>query len=167
MSKSLIGMFVVSLLLSRVLFAGELAKFSMICSQDTCDKPYSKTVSYHYLEPKKIDQNLKVILERIAGKQAQIWGDTILEGDYAADGNTRLDQVVNLYKSYELIGYLITYSERAWDTSVCQYDGIHDSTLLGCAPGRIVESSYVSLDFKDFFYDEKTAAVFKEDKYPK
>lgn len=171
MSKKLIGVFVFGYMFRSALFASEIVnsninfnseitKLSSMCSQENCDKPYSKLVSYHYLEQKKIDENLKKILERISYKQAQIWADTILEGDYAADGNTRLDKVINLYKNNELIGYLITYSEKAWNTSDCNYDGINDASLAGCVSGRIIESSYVSLDFKEYFYDDKTAAVF-------
>lgn len=172
MSKKLITVFAISFVLRSVLFAGEvvkdgrdfydeIAKFSSMCQQEKCDKPYSKSIIYHHLDTKIIDNNLKKILERIAHKQAQIWGDTILEGDYAAEGNTRLDQIINLYKDNELIGYLITYSEKAWFTADCSYDGINDSTLSGCVPGRIIESSYVSLNFREYFYDEKTAATFK------
>lgn len=172
MSKKLVGVFAISVLLKSVSFAqvtvknsldfqSEITKLSERCQEENCEKPYSKLVTYHRLDKQKINEGLKKIFERISFKQAQIWGDTILEGDYAAEGNTRLDKVTNLYKNSELIGYLITYSEKAWDTSNCVYDGINDATLLGCAEGRIVESSYVSLNFREFFYDSKTMAVFK------
>lgn len=142
-------------------FQGEIAKLSPLCAEESCDLPYSKRLSYSFSSQQPIDPELKKILERISFNQAQIWGDTILEGDYAAEGNTRLDKIVQLFRNDELIGYLITYSERAWNTSDCQYDGIHDSTLAGCVEGRIYESSYVSIDFKEYFYDSKTMAVFK------
>lgn len=172
MFKKLIATFTVGILMGSVSFAveelqstqnfySEMTKLSSMCQEENCEKPYSKLVIYHHIDKTDVDAKLKKILERISFKQAQIWGDTILEGDYAAEGNTRLDKVTNLYKNDELLGYQITYSEKAWDTTNCLYDGINDSTLSGCIPGRIIESSYVSLEFKEYFYDDKTAAVFK------
>ncbi len=142
-------------------FQSEISQFSALCQEENCQKPFSRSEIYNQSEDQNINPELKKILQRISFKQAQVWGDTILEGDYAAAGNTRLDRVFNLFKNEEHIGYLITYSERAWDTSNCLYDGIHDATLLSCTEGRITESSYVSLNFKEYFYDDKTMAKFK------
>ncbi len=164
MTKISVTMFVLGLLLNCVSnadFQSEMSKISASCGVESCEKPYSKSLIFHFSEDQKIDSNIKLIFERISFKQAQVWGDTILEGDYAAEGNTRLDAVVKLYRHDEQIGYLITYSEKAWDTGNCLYDGINDATLRGCIEGRIYESSYVSLDFRDYFYDSKSMAVFK------
>lgn len=164
MTKKSITLFVFGLLVNCVSFAdfqSEISKFSLACGAENCEKPYSKAVIYRFNENQKLDTALKRIFDRISFKQAQVWGDTILEGDYAAEGNTRLDAVTKLYRNNEHIGYLITYSEKAWETGNCLYDGINDATLLGCIEGRIYESSYVSLDFRDYFYDSKTMAVFK------
>ena len=100
-------------------------------------------------------------MQEIAFEQAQIWADTILEGDYVADGKTRIDRIFRLYKNNQFLAYMLTYSEKAWDTGTCAYDGLHVSTLQGCTEGRIVETSFVSPDFKEFFYNEKTYAKFK------
>ncbi len=137
-------------------FYSEMAQLAKFCEQKSCDKPYEKEL----IENQKIDKNLKKTFEMIAHKQAQVWGDTILEGDFVAEGKTRLDKVYKLYKNNEIRAYQIVYSEKAWNVSDCSYDG-NAATLLGCVTGRIVESSYVSLDFKEYFYDENTAAVFK------
>jgi disulfide oxidoreductase YuzD len=137
-------------------FYSEMAQLAKSCDHKNCNKPYQKEL----VENQKMDKNLKKTFEMIAHKQAQVWGDTILEGDYVAEGKTRLDQVYKLYKNNEIIAYQIVYSEKAWNISDCAYDG-NAATLLGCVTGRIVESSYVSLDFKEYFYDENTAAVFK------
>lgn len=154
-----VGIF--STLISSADFQSEMSRLSDACSEQDCEKPYSKKEVYRHDDNLQIDAGLKIVFQRIAFRQAQIWGDTILEGDYAAEGNTRLDKVVKLYKNSEPIGFLISYSEKAWDTASCLYDGIHDSTLLGCTEGRIYESSYVSPSFRDYFYDSKTMAVFK------
>lgn len=164
MTKKSITLFVIGLLVNCVSFAdfqSEISKFSVACGEVSCEKPYSKSVVFRFSENQKFDASLKRIFERISFKQAQVWGDTILEGDYAAEGNTRLDAVAKLYRHHEHIGYLITYSEKAWETGNCLYDGINDATLLGCIEGRIYESSYVSLDFREYFYDSKTMAIFK------
>lgn len=142
-------------------FQADAQKISELCSERQCPEPYFKETVFRHRGMDELSPEIKVILKRIAHAQAQIWGDTILEGDYAADGKTRLDRVQELFKSGKRIGYLITYSEKAWDTSECTYDGIHDDTLKDCKPGRIVESSFVSADYRDYFYDERTAAVFK------
>lgn len=159
-----VTLFLIGLLVNCVSFAdfqSEMSKLSTACGEESCEKPYSKSVVFRFSENQKLDPSQKRIFERISFKQAQIWGDTILEGDYAAEGNTRLDAVAKLYRDHEHIGYLITYSEKAWETGNCLYDGINDATLLGCVEGRISESSYVSLDFREYFYDSKTMAIFK------
>lgn len=132
--------------------------FSAHCQNDLCDFPYTMRLL------RKIGATMQNQLGDVAYSQAQIWGDTILEGDYEVDGPVTLDSVRILRVQNKKIGYLITYSQRAWDTSTCAYDGYHHSTLEDCLLGRIVESSYVSLDLKDYFYDEKTSAVFVREK---
>ena len=143
-------------------FIYETGQISDLCDKEfRCAAPYELKNIFRYSEQLPIDADLKKALTRIAKSQAQVWADTILEGDYVAEGYTRLDRVEEMYKHNILIGYLIKYSEKAWDTSDCSYDGIRDSTLVGCAGGRIVESSYISVDLKDYFYDEKTGAKFQ------
>lgn len=137
-------------------FYAETRAISEHCDGLRCAPPYGKKI----LRLRDLRPEIRRILQRIARTQAQIWADTILEGDYAASGFTRLDRVLQLQKSGRPLGYQIRYSEKAWDTAECRYDGVHDSTLAGCRPGRIFEESFVSPDFRDYFYDESTAAVF-------
>lgn len=147
---------------SSAAFDKTAAAFSISCNETECDPPYAKIVIYDHL--KNTSLRKKEILSKlstIAIKQAQIWADTILEGDYVAEGNTRVDRVTLLSEKGKSVGYLVTYSEKAWNISDCLYDGLRPDSLAGCVSGRIVESSYVSLDFSRYFYDEKTAAVFK------
>lgn len=100
--------------------------------------------------------------QHVATEQAQIWGDTILEGDYQADGRTELDRVEELKIEGELVAYKITYSERSWDTSICTYPGNRDGSALDqCQEGRIVESSFVSPDLSSWTRDPENFAVFE------
>ena len=162
MKNEFISLLVMSLFVSKGALAQGQQKsfedvavqFSVSCLKDDCDKPFSKTV----IEP---DEKMRGYFKIIAKKQAQIWGDTILEGDYIADGDTRLDQVRELKINDKTVGYLITYSEKAWNISDCAYDGLHPELLNQCVVGRIVESSYVSLDLREYFYDDTTCATFK------
>lgn len=102
-------------------------------------------------------------VEVAATQQAQIWGDTILEGDYVADGKTQVDEVIAVYKNNILQGYRLTYSEKAWMITECDFDHENLDSLNSCTPGRIVESSYSSPDFKDLEQDENSYAEFFND----
>lgn len=142
-------------------FRSQIIEMTNSCPESICHPDYSVEAVYEFSKNNILDPNFKTKMQNIATTQAQIWGDTILEGFYEAEGNTRIDTIYKLFKKNELLGYMLTYSERAWDISDCQYDGINPETLLDCTPGRIVETSFVSLDFKEYFYTEKTYARFK------
>ena len=141
-------------------FYEEAAHFENACMTGECKAPYIKKVVYD--QKKKVSQLAdkdKSSLKAVAFNQAQIWGDTILEGDYKAAGRTRLDHVVAFYKDNDLVGYKIQYSEKAWYTGECNYDGKKES-LKSCREGRIIEGSYVSPDAETFFSDEERYAEF-------
>lgn len=87
-------------------------------------------------------------LQQVADLLAQIWGDTILEGDYSADDDVSLDSIEVLKLNEGVIGYRITYSSRAFDTA----ENI---------AGRILESAFVSGDFKAFSRDSNALAKFE------
>jgi hypothetical protein len=144
-------------------FVNEVDLLNQNCQGLKCKNPYTIVVLYRRSARADfggLDMKSKYVLMRVAYEQAQIWGDTILEGDFVADGKTRLDEVQALYKNKTLIGYKITYSERAWFTADCSYDGIHKETLRGCTEGRILEASYVSTDFAYAFYTMDSGARF-------
>lgn len=101
-------------------------------------------------------------LAKVSRSQSNIWADTILEGEYEADGNTRLDRIEAMFKGESLIAYRVTYSEKAWYLMGCQYDYQNKATLEGCQEGRIVESSYVSPGFTSWMRDEQAYAEFRE-----
>ena len=93
--------------------------------------------------------------------QGEIWGDTILEGDYQADGKTRIDRVEALSLDGQLLAYHITYSERAWDMSECTYPGnLTTDALSLCQEGRIEEASFVSPELSSWTRDSEQLAVF-------
>ncbi len=144
-------------------FYEEAARFENACSQVECAAPYSRKVVYSQGHRSATTPESTKRLKAIAFDQAQIWGDTILEGDYHSAGRTRLDEVVAYYKNDAIIGYKIKYSEKAWYIGSCDYDGSQES-LKSCEEGRIVEGSYVSADTLTYFSDEEKYASFTSEK---
>lgn len=145
-------------------FYNLIETYRQSCATDTCQAPFQNKTAFDIAEPNhnELSVDTKLNLQQVAANQAQIWGDTILEGDYHSDGHTQLDFVASLYKNDKLIGYKISYSERAWYTGDCDFDGSDDNALNGCSEGRIQESAFVSTDFKIFFRDEDDFADFEE-----
>lgn len=97
---------------------------------------------------------------KIASAQAQIWGDTILEGDYAASNDTQIDHIDALTRLGAVIAYRIVYSQQAWNTSTCSYTG-RPKELDQCEEGRIREASFVSPDLLSWLRDPKAYADFE------
>jgi hypothetical protein len=140
-------------------FMDRLRDFKQTCTAEICELPNEVKLIYSVEKAlKNVDPTISS-LTKIAWEQAQVWADTILEGDFHAAGDTRLDAVYTLYKDGEFLGYRITYSEKAWNTSECTYNGTPNS-LASCPEGRIIESSYVSPTLKTFVADENQFAVF-------
>jgi hypothetical protein len=98
---------------------------------------------------------------RISDNQSQIWGDTILESDYEADGVTLLEQVQTISKNGKIVAYRITYSQRAWQTTTCKDPNFNPANPVGCIEGRIRESTYVSSDLTVWLNDSQFYAQFK------
>lgn len=143
-------------------FYEEAARFENACLKGECRAPYSKTITYDQKRRKSsLAPNDVSALKAVAFQQAQIWGDTILEGDYYAAGRTRLDEVISFYKGTKLVGYKIKYSEKAWYTGDCNFTGKRE-TLKDCRVGRIAEVSYVSPDKETYFSDEDHYAEFSQ-----
>ncbi|MGK5085705.1 hypothetical protein WDW37_20645 [Bdellovibrionota bacterium FG-1] len=94
---------------------------------------------------------LRQQLQELSIRQAFGWSDTILEGDYASSGLTRLDFAEGVYSRKtpgELLAYRITYSEKA-------------RNLSNCREGRISESSFVSLGQDAVAVDQNAGARFQ------
>lgn len=111
-------------------------------------------------EIRQLPQGLRAKLYQIAYSQAQIWGDTILEGDYASEGKVTLDAVTLIRSQTKVIGYRIRYSERAWFVGDCAYTYNNPNTLKACPEGRIYESSFISTDLSDVEVDKNQFADF-------
>lgn len=163
---ALLGLFVSSVSVADQMgpngdkFYEEAAHYENACGGESCKGSYTHKVLYsqksrlNNLTPEIRDQ-----IKKVAAAQTQIWGDTILEGDYRASGRVRLDKVLAFYKKNRLVGYKIQYSEKAWFVGECNYNGSRES-LVGCQEGRIAEGSYVSADLQTFFSDEERYAEF-------
>ncbi|HEY8269844.1 MAG TPA: hypothetical protein VIG33_03085 [Pseudobdellovibrionaceae bacterium] len=121
-----------------------------------CQAPFQSKMAFNIRQPERsiLSEEVKSNLKRVASSQAQIWGDTILEGDYYSAGHTQLDSVLVLFKNEILIGYKITYSERAWFIGDCDFDSNDEETLKNCNEGHIHESTFVSPDFNTFFSED-------------
>lgn len=112
------------------------------------------------LEVIKLDSQTQKYLKMVADEMSQIWGDTILEADYYSDDETQIEQIQTLYQGSSLLGYRITYSAPAWDTSSCNFRTEETTSLLKCRSGKIIESAFVSVDFMRFFQDSFAPATF-------
>lgn len=126
------------------------------CQQDQLDHK-----SLTQAEIQSLPEDVRGSLQNRAEKLANIWSDTILEGDYWADDVVELNKIEELYKGRILVGYRITYSSKAWDTSTCEFDTDDLSTLKACETGLITESGLVTADFQRFERDPKALATFK------
>lgn len=138
----------------------ELVRFISVSCKG-CTKNCRNGISR--VELRTVSAPLNGRLTQLAHDQAQIWADTILEGDFVAEGPTLLGQVYRYSLNGQVVAYHITYSEKAWDVSDCTYDGLRSSQLANCRPGRIIESSFVSSDLMEAERDEKNYAHFVED----
>jgi hypothetical protein len=143
-------------------FEKHIQAYQQSCASGGCRIPFSERSAYAVNESDKsqLDAATRVLLEKVATEQAQIWADTILEGDYQADGKTQLDRVFAIFENGQFLGYKITYSERAWFIGECDYDYDRPESLNQCHEGRIEESSFVSPDFATYFRDESDLADF-------
>lgn len=108
----------------------------------------------------QLQPQIKNSLVAIAQSQAQIWGDTILEGDFWADGKTTVQTVTVLRSGQKVLGFHITYAERAWYVGDCQFQSNRPESLRQCRPGLIMESSFVSNRLDDAHVDENQFAKF-------
>jgi hypothetical protein len=128
-------------------------------SQSTCQtgvecrpEGYDFSLLYAANQPGSQIAPLLPHFQLIAKDQANIWGDTILEGEMDTDGQTLLEKVEGVYSDNQLIAYRITYSEKAWTL------GDNGQPVDG---GRISESTFVSVAMTSWFRDNWALAAFK------
>jgi hypothetical protein len=147
--------------LSLLTFKVEAA--TVRCTHFSCQQDQLATRTLTTQEVTSLPADTLSQLQSKAEELASIWSDTILEGDYYAEEKVQLDQVDVLFRSGQLVGYHITYSSTAWDTSTCSFDGNDMSSLNACEKGRIVESGFTTVDFKALERDPKAFASFQKD----
>lgn len=117
----------------------------------------------------EVDESLHEQLLSVAQSQSEVWVDTILEGDVASLGDIRLDEIEELKDGNSVLGYRITYSQRAWATGDCDLseadsaDYSRAETFAQCAEGRIYESAFVTADLRTYFVDYDAVANLELD----
>lgn len=131
----------------------------------TCRDELSTEMVFHANDvvPTKIDSLTLDALKKIAEEQAQVWADTILEGDYTANGQTELGMVQAIYQNGQLRAYHLFFFEKAWYTGDCNYDYENPKSLQSCQRGQINEAAFVSANLKTVLPDEDHYAEFSED----
>ncbi len=135
--------------------------YKMNCKEAQCKKPYREALVFHEgVRSTLLRRGDLNHLKKIAAKQAYIWMDTILAGDYYADGNTTLENVIAIFKGSTIVAYKIEYSELAWYVRQCGWVEDDETSLMGCPEGRIRESSYVAPDMKNYVRCEDEIAEF-------
>lgn len=130
------------------------------CGMEACS---SQALTRHTLsgeELASLSSDLRDLLQRKATELSNVWADTILEGDYYADTEVRLDSLEEIFRGNRLIAYRITYSAKAWDTGSCDFDAENLKTLAQCESGRIFESGFVSQDLRLEDQDPDALAEF-------
>ncbi|RYZ82346.1 MAG: hypothetical protein EOP06_21855 [Proteobacteria bacterium] len=144
-------------------FKARIAAFEKSCTLD-CRKTFSQSLGFAAQEQSvaELSEQLSSHLKAVSDEQVQVWGDTILEGDYISEGETHLDRVIAITENGALIGYRITYSAPAWYIGECSFSPRNPESLKACQDGRIEESSYVSPDMQSYFRDESDFADFVE-----
>ena len=171
---ALISLFSLVSFAARADFAGpdyrelstRLQKARAVCSPAVdCQLAGLRSVQvYSHQAPQAvIDPAVLETFSAVAKKQAQIWADTILEGDYSSAGDTRLDKVEAVYEKVQdqekLVAYRILYSEKAWYVADCDPRQGRDM----CESGRIVEASFVSPTATSWMRDDTAYADFSSD----
>lgn len=137
-----------------------MENYKQSCNE-VCQKPFHQIVLYKHGKENLVllsKSELKAF-KKIANNQAYIWIDTILEDNYHADGDTKIEEIVGVFRSGDLVGYKVRYFEKAWYIGGCRYDG-DVSTLSRCLPGVIKETSFVSTDFKTYVRNNDEIATF-------
>lgn len=124
-----------------------ISQVNLACSNDVCSQGFSWERAYEAPALNKLQPDLLSALHEKAADLAQIWGDTILEGDYAADGETQLEKVDVLRLDDQVMAYRIQYSERGWD-------------LAQGLEGRIRESAWTLPDLETSGSEEHQLVVF-------
>lgn len=112
-------------------------------------------------------------LLKAAEYEANVWYDTILEGDYQLDSDAKLEltTVQKFYVNNKFIAYRISYAHGAYATGACEveYENEYDDEEAynkylkeNCPYGRIVGAAYVSPGFEIQFRDDDAIEDFED-----
>lgn len=156
-----------SLILSSVSFLAlparasqhDLSRVLDACRGLECQAPYEMELIWKNGETSSSDLQEK--LNRLAFDLAQIWGDTILEGDLVSAADLQLDWIRAIKAEGVIVAYAISYSETAWDTMTCPYDPADSRSLVGCQQGLIREGVFVSPDLSSLEPDPAQMVRFE------
>jgi hypothetical protein len=115
------------------------------------------------LMQKPSEVKLTQLCERMAEAE---WPDTILEGPYVANFNVKISEIEALFKASTgvLLGYKITYEDKAWYTDTCNYSPKHPETLKSCETGVLSESLFVSIETNEAFHNPYETVEFSATK---
>lgn len=111
------------------------------------------------------------VLTDYAEKESNIWGDTILEGDYLASQDAvTLSSFEKVFEGSKLVAYRIQFFVKSWDTGSCDvdYDALDqenanmDEILKECTLGKIIGTFYVTPRFKSPTRDWNVGEYFEE-----
>lgn len=123
---------------------------------------------------KDLNEKERTKLLKIGQEEANIWYDTILEGDYTLDSQAdlKLSSVEKLSAAKgEFVSYRIGISHAAFDTANCETEWAFENEdeaayreylVNNCTAGRIFSAIYVSPDFKHHFRDEDAIEDFQD-----
>lgn len=133
------------------------------CPSLDCDEPVDLRRAPLTTE---LDAKTKDFLNVAMRRLVNIWGDTILEGDYASKTEeasiTEVEAIVN--KDGTLEGYYITFAAPSWYTGECEIneDAESDEEMFAdCDKISISESAFVSVDGQE--YDGDPDAYAQDD----
>lgn len=125
------------------------------------------------VDPKSLNSKQFAGLLKAANEEADIWYDTILEGDYMLNSDADVE-VAALSKYYSASGEFVAYhaiiQHAAYDVGSCDLDweeenqeNMNEFLKGNCTPGYISSGIFVSPDFKLHFRDENAIEDFSEE----
>ena len=133
------------------------------CPNLQCVESEVQLQKLSYQDIKELSKETRESLRNAGKELAQnIWPDTILEGPFYVLFNVRMDRIEKITYKNNFIGWRISYSDQAWDIESCSFSEENLDSLKECHSGRIIESGFVSADFKDMFRDDTAYATFQD-----
>lgn len=134
------------------------------CPKLNCPEQGLRVVQMSGVENRTLGKDKRAKIKALGVQLAEdLWPDTILEGPFEHAGRFRLDLIEKLMLHDALIGYRITYSDKAWDLDTCEFDPADRTTLDACETGRIFESAFIDKDATQVFRDFEGMAEYVAD----